>query len=99
LLNYLQANNDHGAIRAHFLLIPRRGLIKGVNANEINRILTELINDGLINRDDTAAGGIFHITTKGTKFLSMIRDIKDSAHFKFFFIDALDEPTDRVISR
>lgn len=76
--------------------MPRRGLIKGINANEINRILIELLNDSVIKKDDTAAGTIYHITPKGTKLLSMLQEIKTLNFFNFFFVNALDEPTDRV---
>lgn len=100
ILNYLVANNTMGGIRNTFLRMARRVIDKGsIGSKEISPILKELELGGFIIKERNAGGELYRATPKGIDLIEDLKSMKNKFGIKFFFLDALDEPTDQVSTR
>lgn len=100
ILNYLVANNEEGGIRSHFLRMGRKDIDKGsISTKEINPILKELELEEFILKKSNAAGVYYIVSQKGIDFIESLKSLKEQYGIRFLFLDALDEPTDKVPTR
>ncbi len=100
ILNYLVSNNKMGGIRNTFLRMGRKDIDKGsIGSKEITPILEELLMEDFILKETTAGGDLYRASPKGINFIEELKSIKEQYGIRFFFLDALDEPTDQVSTK
>jgi len=100
ILNYLVANNKMGGIRNTFLRMGRKYIDRGsIGTKEITPILIELLKDSFILKETSASGELYKATQKGIGFIKKLKLLEEEFGTRFFFLDALDEPTDQVSTR
>ena len=100
ILNYLDANRSMGGIRNTFLRMPKKDVNSAViGSKEIGPIIEELLAEEFIFKDKNVRGDVYKITPKGIDFIVGLKNLKGRVATRFFFLDSLDEPTDRAPTR
>ena len=89
-----------GGIRNTFLRMTKKDVNSAViGSKEIGPILEELLAGEFIFIDNNVRGDVYKTTQKGIDFITGLKDLKGEVVTRFFFLDALDEPTDRAPTR